>query len=766
MAHCFTSRTVFLKNGGSRTNSRMGSATMSTSRQLQHQSRITRSIQRTAGLAMCAVGLCLLLAAGETPDTGSSPVADVPAAPSPPVRIVTVPLPIAGNVDTNLKRAVDQLLEELPADQGRPILVFEFQSPGATGEGSQFERALSLARYLNSAPLRRVRTVAYVSTSVFGHAVLPVLACEELIIHPAAELGAAGMDEAAIDETMRQSYREIANQRRTIPVAVAIGMLDRDAEVLEVETTAGTQFVLASELAEFEKTHTIVSMNTLVAVGDLGKFTGSDLRLEYGIAGLLAGNRQELAAALKVPVTSLVADPSLGGEWAAVQVDLDGPVNSKLAGWIQRSLEARFRSAEANLLVVHLNSAGGDPEASVQLASFLASLDPARVRTVAFVNDKARSDAALIALACDQIVMSDSAVIGGTGEQMLTSRTRQDLRQPIQAIAQQKQRGWSLMMALVDTEFVVEKFRREGTGEIRYLNREEVDSLASPELWTSQGVLDTTTGIRGRQAEEIQLASFLASDLREFQTLYQLDVPPERIQPNWAHQFIEGLAAWSGTLLFFAGTMLMIELSQPGLSVAGFISALCFVLFFWSQYLHGTAGWLEVLLFVAGTIALILEVFVIPGVGVFGIGGGLLIIVSIVLASQTFVIPRNAYQLEQFPMSLLTLTGAGAGVLVSLYLIRRFLPDAPLLNRLLLAPPQDEELDEMQQREALTHYEYLAGKSGQTITQLTPSGKARFGDDLVDVISDGDVIPAGTRIRVLKVRGNHVYVKPIETQGI
>ena len=78
---------------------------------------------------------------------------------------------------------------------------------------------------------------------------------------------------------------------------------------------------------------------------------------------------------------------------------------------------------------------------------------------------------------------------------------------------------------------------------------------------------------------------------------------------------------------------------------------------------------------------------------------------------------------------------------------------------MLLPPPEGEELDEIQRREALVAWGHLAGKRGITTTQLTPSGKARFGDEVVDVISDGDLIPKGTAVYVAEVLGNRVLVK-------
>ena len=71
------------------------------------------------------------------------------------------------------------------------------------------------------------------------------------------------------------------------------------------------------------------------------------------------------------------------------------------------------------------------------------------------------------------------------------------------------------------------------------------------------------------------------------------------------------------------------------MGIGGFVSAVAFMLFFWSKFLHGTAGWLEVLLFLGGVCFLLLEVLVLPGFGIFGLGGGAMILASLVLASQT-----------------------------------------------------------------------------------------------------------------------------------
>jgi membrane-bound ClpP family serine protease len=196
--------------------------------------------------------------------------------------------------------------------------------------------------------------------------------------------------------------------------------------------------------------------------------------------------------------------------------------------------------------------------------------------------------------------------------------------------------------------------------------------------------------------------------------------------------------------------------------VPGFIAAICFVIYFWSNFLHGTAGWLEALLFVTGLVAVGLEVFVVPGFGVFGLGGGLLVISSIVLASQTFVLPRNSYQLGQVPGSLAMVVAAMAGGIAAIVTMRRYLAETPLLRRMLLAPMEPEDLAELDRRETLSDYEHLVGKRGRTVTALNPSGKASFGDDVVSVITEGARIEGKMDVFVTDVHGNRVVVKPVK----
>jgi membrane-bound ClpP family serine protease len=138
-----------------------------------------------------------------------------------------------------------------------------------------------------------------------------------------------------------------------------------------------------------------------------------------------------------------------------------------------------------------------------------------------------------------------------------------------------------------------------------------------------------------------------------------------------------------------------------------------------------------------------------------------MIIASLVLASQTFVIPANEYQLEKLRNSLLVLGGAAVGSVIAAATMRRFLPHTPVFNRMMLAPPSSEEAEAISHREALADFQHLLGQTGVAATRLILSGKARIGDQLVDVMADGEAIDRGTPVTVVEVTGSRVVVRSV-----
>lgn len=719
-------------------------------------------------------------AATASPDAGDSPgaststgtpgaadVANVPLA-IPPVRIVEIPLPITGLIDSSVKRQFARFREQA-AERSvagvRPIVVLQFTGEGSnTGAGSEFERCLALARFMTSEALAGVRTVAYVRGRLEGHALLVVMACEELMMAPEAELGAAGLDESFVDEAMRSSYREIAQRRLVFPPAVALGMLDPALEVSRVQTLQGVRYLLTEELEALRQQTTVSEVKVLIRTGDLGRFTAGELRRELGFASHLVQDRQELARALQVPALALEQEPAGADGWRPVRIDVRGPITAQSVSWMIRSLQQQLDRGQANWVCVAIDSPGGEPAESLRLASFLAELDPAQVRTVAYIEREALADAATIAVGCQQLVMTPTARLGGSGAVEIRQRDRSELRRSVRQVARRVGREEAVAVALLDRDYAVHAYQNASrAGEVRYWGADEWAVQTEPLQWNQGELLDLQNGLTGEKAVQLQFAQQVVSNFEECKQIYQITESLNSVRPNWAHLLIQKLASpqLAGLLLFIAWFTLMIEFSQPGVGIPGFISTCCFVLYFWAQVLHGTAGWLEILMFVTGLCCLLLELLVLPGFGIFGFGGGALMIGSLVLASQTFVIPRNDYQLGQLPNSLMVVVAGLAGAFIGIAVIARYLPQTPILRWLFL--PSPDEIDEhLAQREALVDYSYVSGKRGVTTTPLAPSGKARFGDDTLDVISMGEFIPRGAAIRVTDVCGSRIAVEPIE----
>ena len=461
--------------------------------------------------------------------------------------------------------------------------------------------------------------------------------------------------------------------------------------------------------------------------------------------------------------TALVQD------FRAVRVDLVGPISDGMIDRAKTLIKDAISRRNVNFVCLWIDSPGGSMDDSASLASFLVNtslIDPSRVRTVAYVPAQARADAVLVALACDEVIVGPHAIFGGDGAHVFTEREVAAGRRVVEdRICVQKNRSWSLPAAILDRNVTV--YRCTSPGEVRYFSDEELANQPDPAKWQKEDRVTQPGKVFeaiGPQAKDFLLADAVLKNFDELKQRYNLEKDPTLLEPGWADELVQALASpWlSVILLMVAFAATYAELHTPGMGVGGFIAAVCFALFFWSRFLGGTAGWLEVTLFAAGVACLLLEIFVLPGFAIFGLGGGLLIIASLVLASQTFALPHNDYQFAQFQQSLLILAGAIGGTICVAMLINRWLPKTPVLGRIIHQPFTDEEIARVSHNESLAHFESLLGAQGTATTQLVPGGKALFGDRLVDVMADGQFIERGQPVVVVEVEGYRVVVRPAE----
>ena len=183
---------------------------------------------------------------------------------------------------------------------------------------------------------------------------------------------------------------------------------------------------------------------------------------------------------------------------------------------------------------------------------------------------------------------------------------------------------------------------------------------------------------------------------------------------------------------------LMAEIKTPGWGVAGTTALIALTLFFGSSYVLQLASVLEILLFIIGLGLLLAEIFIIPGFGVAGISGIVLIFASIflsLLGSKPFI------DMEMVSIAIIQLSGAMLFALLGMFVLVKYLPKSRLFNRLVLSQSEKAE----QGFVSYPSEKDLIGKTGIAYTTLRPGGTAEIDGKRVDVVADSEYIDKGTK---------------------
>jgi membrane-bound serine protease (ClpP class) len=380
-----------------------------------------------------------------------------------------------------------------------------------------------------------------------------------------------------------------------------------------------------------------------------------------------------------------------------------------------------------------------------------------------------------VPLACNEIVFKKESEMGDV-TQLVVARGRvapleeaqvTALARRAENLAEQKGHSRALARAMVDPDAEVIEATDTKTGAVTFVNQSDIQAepgrYVNPRVRKSAGEVLTVTA---DEAASYGLGQ-VVNDEGDFLALYGLRGKSIRVDgPTWVDSLVTVLTdpfvSW--ILLLVGLGMLVLELKLPGIGLPAICSALAFLLFFWSHYLSGTADQLEIILFLVGLVCLALELFVFPGFGVFGMSGILLILTSIVMASHTFVWPTQEYEYRELGYTLLQVTVAMVAVGAGAVVLARYFPSLPLFNRLVLKPEpwtgtSPEDPVAKPSFEGYDSLAFLIGETGRTTTVLRPTGKARFGELLVDVTADGFFIEPDSLVEVIDVQGSRVIVK-------
>jgi membrane-bound serine protease (ClpP class) len=679
--------------------------------------------------------------------------------------LIPVEFPLTAMSEMRLLETLERYASKAVAGD-RPLVVLEFvpkktasAEAGDTviGRGTEFLPALGLARWLSGPKGSRIRSIAYIPRSITGHAVLVALGCEELAIAPLAEIGQAGIDESTLDETVRAAYLDIA-RRGSFPPAAVLSLLDPSETLYRLELADNQiEYRTSPQIDKIPASKLVLPPKQMTATNQMAYFKGTELRLWKWVAHI-ASDREQLARVLKLS-KPLSEKPVFAGPRVMTRIHLRGILNARQVTRCIRAIEEGLNKPGTNLILVDVNSPGGNLTESIRLAQFLADIPNETAEVVSYVSGEARGDAALIPLASDVILMHPSAVLGGSGEATITPGLCMDQKGALQSLA--KSAGHSdgeLLGCICPKIEIFEYVSIDGQTQLNTPLWLSDDPIAP--MWHQGAAKEFDGGLTFAKANALGIATDNPVSLDLVGNRFGIEKLPEETRTNATEQFVEWLGGqgWLSMLLFVVGIIsLSAELSTPGVGIAGIISAVCFLLFFWIHLFQGTVEWLEILLILAGVVCLAAELFVLPGFGVFGVTGLILLATGLLLAGQTFVIPTNDYQWQR------TATGIGqlGMIVMSLFVVavlfRKQLASLPMVRWFALQPP-NSDVDWIEREHASEELRALIGWRGTTISRCNPSGKASVGDRNFNVVSQGAWIDEDSEIVVVNVHDNTLIV--------
>lgn len=411
---------------------------------------------------------------------------------------------------------------------------------------------------------------------------------------------------------------------------------------------------------------------------------------------------------------------------------VQGTIDLGLAPYIARVLR-QAQDSQAAAVVLQINTFGGRVDAAVQIRDALLG---SPVRTIAYVDRRAISAGALIALATHTLVMSGGATLGaaapvlagqpGAAALPVEEKTVSYVRKEFRATAESRNRPPLLAEAMVDADVVVAGVIDKG--KLLTLTTEEAVRLRMAELRA-----DTL-------AQAVERAGISQAELRA-------------VQVNWAEELVRVLThlVVSSLLVTVAMLGIILELRTPGFGVPGLLGLGSLALMLWGHWLVQLAGWEEMLLILAGLSLLAVEFFVLPGFGVAGVLGVAALVAGLAL-SMMGAGNTSAVVLAVAGRLLLSLVVALAASLLLLRVMARL----PAGRRLVLdtALPSAGGYASAPESDAR-----WLGQSGVALADLHPSGIAEIDGHRLDVVSEGGLVEAGTALEVIRVDGNRIVVR-------
>ena len=421
------------------------------------------------------------------------------------------------------------------------------------------------------------------------------------------------------------------------------------------------------------------------------------------------------------------------GQGKTYVVNIEGTIDPGLSPYVSRIItEAEANSASA--LIFKINTFGGRVDAATQIKDAIIN---SKIQTIAFIDKRAISAGALIALSCNKIAMVPGASIGAATVvdqqgQKQSEKYQSYMRSEMRSTAERTGRRADIAEGMVDEKVIIEGL---------------VDSTK----------LITLTSL---EARKFGIADTIVNNLDELLAAYDLkNLRIERPGTNWAEDFVRFINnPIISSLLIMVGLIgLFVEIKTPGWGIAGTAALIALGLFFGTSYILKLASIIEILIFIAGVVLLLVEIFVIPGFGVAGISGIVLIIAGLFLSLLGEFPTLNPGLIR---IAIIQLAGSLLMTFLAILALLKILPKSTTFNKLVL---KEEEYAEAGFTSSKT-FKQFNGMEGMALTVLRPAGTAVINDERIDVITEGNFIDKGKKIKVIRIEGSKIFVREIENE--
>jgi membrane-bound serine protease (ClpP class) len=497
------------------------------------------------------------------------------------------------------------------------------------------------------------------------------------------------------------------------------------------------------------------------------------------------------AALAQLPATNR-PPPSLADNLQpqpAAVIPIRGEINDYSRDAFMRRL-TKARALGAKVIIIQLDTPGGLVTSALDISRTIRGLRD--LRTIAFIDNKAYSAGAMIALSCDEVIMVPNAVMGDcapitinqTGDVVGAAKALSPVLDDFRDSAHRNGYDPMLVEAMVLVDPVIYLVEND-KGVRKVVDADEYKRLTTDGAWKavpgiaqpidgSKTLLTVSTNtalLLGLAKQEAGSVPAVAS-LRNLNIIATLDAG---VGETVIDVLNSGIARFILLSIFL--TCLYAALHAPGHGIAEVLAVLCLATLVGIPLLTGYAQWWEIIAILIGIGLLALEVFVIPGFGVTGFLGIGLILIGFIM---TFVAPepgRSPVSIPKFAMSwqglqeglAVTLAGLACSVLLCMWL-RRYLPRLPYFKGLILNTSVGSTASAMVG--SLTNIDPMSvgpaiGSRCKAVTDLKPGGSAEFvdaagGSHIVAVVSDAGFVTRGTPLVVREAAGNRVVVRPAE----